>query len=107
MCCGAKSSKRVPVGNIDRPVFVWLYRLSPKVLDAPKIFQPETVIGWHRVGFPSVLALETTTARSARDRRGHSAAHSRDERRQPWPISSATKVNRRTSSTRASARRGP
>jgi hypothetical protein len=23
--------------------------LGPKVLDAPKILQPETVVGWHRV----------------------------------------------------------
>jgi len=46
-----KSPKRVAVGNSDRLVFCGLYRLSPKVLDALKIFQPETVIRWHRAGF--------------------------------------------------------
>jgi hypothetical protein len=46
-----KSPKRVAVGNIDRLVFCGLYRLSPEVLDALKIFRPETVIRWHRAGF--------------------------------------------------------
>jgi hypothetical protein len=46
-----KSLKRVAVGDIDRLLFCGLYRLSPKVLDALKIFQPETVIRWHRAGF--------------------------------------------------------
>jgi hypothetical protein len=39
-----KSPKRVAVGNIDRLVFCGLYRVSPKVLGALKILQPETVI---------------------------------------------------------------
>jgi hypothetical protein len=46
-----KSPKRVAVSNIDRLVFCGLYRLSPKVLGALKILQPETVIRWHRAGF--------------------------------------------------------
>jgi hypothetical protein len=46
-----KSPNRVVVGNSDRLVFCGLYRLSLKVLDALKIFQPETVIRWHRAGF--------------------------------------------------------
>jgi hypothetical protein len=33
----------VAVGNIDRLLFVGLYRFSPKVLDALKILKPETV----------------------------------------------------------------
>src|SRR6516225_607684 len=45
------SPKRVVLGKIDRLVFCGLYRLSPKVLDALKILQPETVIRWHRAGF--------------------------------------------------------
>jgi hypothetical protein len=59
--------------------------LAPTVLDALNILQPETVIyplasRWFR----SLLALEITTAqRSASDPRGHSPAHSRDERWQP------------------------
>jgi hypothetical protein len=35
----------------DRLLFVWLYRLFPSVLNAVTIFQPETVIRWHRTGF--------------------------------------------------------
>jgi hypothetical protein len=75
-----RSPKRMVLGKVDRLVFCGLYRLSPAVLNALKILQPETVIRWHRA--PSVLALEITTAgRPAKDPRGHSQAHSRDERR--------------------------
>jgi hypothetical protein len=40
-----RSPKRVAVSNVDRLVLVGLYRLAPKVLDALKILQPETVVG--------------------------------------------------------------
>jgi hypothetical protein len=43
--------KRVRLLNIDRLLFVWLYRLYPSLVDAIIIIQPETVIGWHRRGF--------------------------------------------------------
>jgi transposase InsO family protein len=43
-----RSPKRVAVSNVDRLVLVGLYRLAPKVLDALKILQPETVVRWHR-----------------------------------------------------------
>ena len=46
-----KSPKRVAVGNIDRLLFVGLYRFSPKVIDGLKILKPETVLRWHRTGF--------------------------------------------------------
>ena len=46
-----RSPKRVVLGKVDRLVFCGLYRLSPTVLDALKILQPETVIRWHRAGF--------------------------------------------------------
>jgi hypothetical protein len=46
-----RSPKRVPVGNIDRLLFVGLYCFSPKVLDALKILKPETVLRWHSAGF--------------------------------------------------------
>jgi len=45
------SPKRVVLGKIDRLVFCGLYRLSPSVLDALRILQPETIIRWHRAGF--------------------------------------------------------
>jgi len=54
------------------------------VLDALKIVRPETVIRWHRAGFPSVLALEIKTAQwPSNDPAGNPSAHSRDESRQP------------------------
>ena len=53
-----KSAKRVRLWNIDRLLFVWSYRLYPSLLDAIIIVQPETVIRWHRRGFPRLLALE-------------------------------------------------
>jgi hypothetical protein len=46
-----RSPKRVVLRNIDRQVFCGFYRLSPTVLDALKILQPETVTRWHRAGF--------------------------------------------------------
>jgi transposase InsO family protein len=42
---------RVTLWNVDRLLFVWLYRLYPALLDAFLIVQPETVIRWHRRGF--------------------------------------------------------
>src|SRR6185369_3874755 len=45
------SPDRVALTNIDRLVFVGLYSLVPKVLDAFKIIKPETVVRWHRRGF--------------------------------------------------------
>ncbi|MBU6461387.1 MAG: hypothetical protein KGI99_04845 [Bradyrhizobium sp.] len=41
-----KSPKRPPFGMLDRLVFVGLYRLAPKVLDALAVVKPETVIKW-------------------------------------------------------------
>ena len=42
--------KRVRLLNIDRLLFVWLYRLYRSLLDAIVIIQPETLIGWHHRG---------------------------------------------------------
>jgi transposase InsO family protein len=46
-----KSRSRVWLKNIDRMIFVWLYRLFPSILNAIIVVKPETVIGWHRRGF--------------------------------------------------------
>jgi hypothetical protein len=46
-----KSPKRAAFSNIDRLMFVGLYRLAPGVLAALKIVRPETLIRWHRSGF--------------------------------------------------------
>lgn len=37
--------------TVDRLIFVWLYRLIPKTLDALAITRPETIIRLHRRGF--------------------------------------------------------
>ena len=43
--------KRIVLRQTDRLIFVWLYRLFPSLLSAAAIFQPETLIRWHRAGF--------------------------------------------------------
>ena len=45
-----KSPSRVWLRNIDRLIFVWLYRLFPSILNAITVVKPETVIRWHRRG---------------------------------------------------------
>src|SRR5712664_2861882 len=48
--------RRVPskpkLSVADRLLFVWLHRLSPSLLNAITVVQPETIIRWHRTGFP-------------------------------------------------------
>ena len=44
-------SKRPQLSNIDRFLFVWLYRRCPRILDVKTIVRPETVVCWHRMGF--------------------------------------------------------
>jgi hypothetical protein len=46
-----KSRSRVRLRNIDRLIFVWLYRCFPAILNAITVVKPETVIRWHRRGF--------------------------------------------------------
>ena len=46
-----KSGARVWLRNIDRLIFVSIYRLFPSILDAITVVKPETVIRWHRRGF--------------------------------------------------------
>ena len=42
---------RLRLRNVDRLIFVWLYRLFPSLLGAAVIFKPETLVRWHRSGF--------------------------------------------------------
>jgi len=42
--CTAAQIKRLALGEVNRLVFVRLYRFSPKLLDALKIVQRETVV---------------------------------------------------------------
>jgi transposase InsO family protein len=43
--------RRPVLTNIDRLLFVWLYRWFPSTVGALAIVRPETIIRWHRVGF--------------------------------------------------------
>src|SRR3954449_5513744 len=44
-----RTSPRRPVfSNFDRMIFVCLYRIAPRILDALTIVEPETVVRWHR-----------------------------------------------------------
>src|SRR6476659_84220 len=47
------SPQRAVLSNFDRMIFVCLYRIAPRILDAITIVEPETVIRWHRAGFRS------------------------------------------------------
>src|SRR6266478_7868218 len=54
-----KSPKRERLGNIDRLLLVWRYRLYPSLLDAIIIVQPETVVPLASTRLPR-LALEVS-----------------------------------------------
>jgi hypothetical protein len=56
-----KSPKRLAFSNVDRLVFVGLYRLAPGVVDALKILKPQTVIHWHRAGFRAYWRWKSRT----------------------------------------------
>src|SRR2546423_9110573 len=82
-----KSPKRLAFGNVDRLVFAGLYRaLSGGSWNIGRSENSQAADG-HPLAprwFPSLLALEITTARwPAKDACGHSPAHSRHERREP------------------------
>src|SRR6476659_1696240 len=47
------SPQRPVFSNFDRMIFVCLYRIAPRILDAITIVKPETVLRWHRAGFRS------------------------------------------------------
>src|SRR5215831_4548037 len=46
-----RAPRRLHLRWADRALFIWLYRRFPRVLDAVTIVRPETVVGWHRMGF--------------------------------------------------------
>jgi transposase InsO family protein len=46
-----RKPSRPALTNVDRLLFVWLYRWRPSTVGALAIFRPATVIRWHRIGF--------------------------------------------------------
>jgi hypothetical protein len=49
--------KRPALTNVNRLLFVWLYRWFPSTVSALTIVRPETIVRWHRMGFRTALAL--------------------------------------------------
>jgi hypothetical protein len=43
--------KQPALTNIDRLLFVWLYRWFPSTAGAFAFVRPETIVRWHRAGF--------------------------------------------------------
>jgi hypothetical protein len=56
------SPKRFVFRTFDRLVFVGLYPLVPRIVDALAIVRPETVVRWHHAGLRSFLAVEIQAA---------------------------------------------
>jgi len=48
-----RSPKRPVLRNFDCLIFIYLYRIAPRILDALTIVEPATVVRWHRAGFRS------------------------------------------------------
>jgi hypothetical protein len=61
-----KSQSRVLLRNLDRLIFVWLYRFFPAILNAITVVKPETVIRWHRRGFRAFWHLGHSRRRNSR-----------------------------------------
>ena len=79
-----RTSPRRPVfSNFDRMIFVCLYRIAPRILNALTIVEPETVIRWHRAGFRAFWRWKSRR-RAGRPRyAGNPAADPGDEPCQP------------------------
>src|SRR5258708_12339309 len=53
--------KRLRFGSIDRLILGGVCRLFPKIYGALAIVRPETVVRWHRPGFPSYCRWKPKT----------------------------------------------
>jgi transposase InsO family protein len=54
--------------TMDRLLWVWLYRLWPRCLDAMILVKPATVIQWHRQGFRIYWRWRSRSGRPSADR---------------------------------------
>ena len=54
--------------TIDRLLWVWLYRIWPRCLDAMLLVKPSTVVQWHRQGFRLFWRWRSRTGRPSVDR---------------------------------------
>jgi transposase InsO family protein len=53
---------------VDRLLWVWLYRLWPRYLDAMMLVKPATVVQWHRQGFRLFWRWRSRSGRPSVDR---------------------------------------
>jgi hypothetical protein len=59
---------RPRLSPIDRLLWIWLYRLWPRCLEAMVMVKPATVIHWHRQGFRLYLRWRSRSGRPSVDR---------------------------------------
>src|SRR5258708_11858252 len=55
--------------TIDRLLWVWLYRVWPRCLDAMALVKPATVVQWHRQGFRLFWRWRSRSGRPSVDRK--------------------------------------
>jgi hypothetical protein len=53
-----RSPKRPVFSTLDRVIFICLYPIAPRILDAVTIVQPATVVRWHALAFACSGSLE-------------------------------------------------
>src|ERR1035437_9105153 len=53
---------------IDRLLWIWLYRIWPRCLDAMVLVKPATVVQWHRQGFRLFWRWRSKSGRPSVDR---------------------------------------
>jgi putative transposase len=63
-----QSPGRPRLSPIDRLLWVWLYRLWPRCLEAMVLVKPATVIHWHRQGFRLYWRWRSRSGRPSVDR---------------------------------------
>src|ERR1700675_2266702 len=59
---------RLRLFAVDRLLWVWLYRLWPRCLDAMMLVKPATVVQWHRQGFRLFWRWRSRSGRPSADR---------------------------------------
>src|SRR6202051_3211411 len=59
---------RLRLFTIDRLLWVWLYRIWPRCLDAMVLVKPATVVQWHRQGFRLFWRWRSKSGRPPVDR---------------------------------------
>lgn len=65
--------RRLYLGWVDRALFIWLYRRSPRILEAITIVRPDTVVGIECIlpltgdGSPVLLVVDRGLPKKVRD----------------------------------------